>query len=79
MMPSGKGANFAMMDGAELAQAIAARPDDPEAALLACEQEMFSRSAAAAYDVANGIAQVCFGDAAPQSLVDFFTRATTAR
>jgi 2-polyprenyl-6-methoxyphenol hydroxylase-like FAD-dependent oxidoreductase len=72
MIPSGEGANLAMFDGAELAQAIAANPDDVETALLAYETDLFPRSASEAAE-ASRIIKLCFGDNAPQSLVDFFT------
>ena len=72
MIPSGEGANLAMFDGAELAKAIAANPNDVEAALLAYEKDLFPRSAAEAAE-AEKILNVCIGPNAPQSLLDFFT------
>jgi 2-polyprenyl-6-methoxyphenol hydroxylase-like FAD-dependent oxidoreductase len=70
MAPSGEGANLAMYDGAELGKTIAANPDDVEAALFAYEKDLFSRSASEAAE-ANRILNVCFGDNAPQRLLDF--------
>ena len=72
MAPSGEGANLAMYDGAELGNAIASNPGDVEAALLAYEKDLFPRSASEAAE-ANRILEMCFGDNAPQSLLDFFT------
>jgi len=73
MIPSGEGANLAMFDGAELGKAIAANPDDVEAALIAYEKDLFPRSAAEAAE-AEAILKVCLGPSAPQSLVNFFTK-----
>ncbi|GAA4991313.1 NAD(P)/FAD-dependent oxidoreductase [Kitasatospora paranensis] len=72
MPPSGEGANLAMYDGAELGKALAAHPDDAEAALTAYEQALFPRSAAAAADSVR-IRELCYGATAPHSLVAFFT------
>jgi 2-polyprenyl-6-methoxyphenol hydroxylase-like FAD-dependent oxidoreductase len=67
--PNGEGANLAMYDGAELGKALAAHPDDAEAALAAYEQALFPRSAAAAADDLAFI----YGDDAPQGLINLFT------
>ena len=72
MPPAGEGANLAMFDGAELGKAIAAHPDDIEAALTAYEEALFPRSESAAVD-AHLILGLCLGDRAPFGLVDFFT------
>jgi 2-polyprenyl-6-methoxyphenol hydroxylase-like FAD-dependent oxidoreductase len=71
MVPSGDGANLAMYDGAELGKAIAANPGDVEAALLAYEKDLFPRSASVAADAERTL-EICFGENAPQSLLDFF-------
>lgn len=72
MPPAGEGANLAMYDGAELGNALAAHPDDTEAALAQYEEALFPRSAAAAAE-ATHIHKLCLDDNAPHSLVDFFT------
>ncbi|MFJ2705723.1 FAD-dependent oxidoreductase [Streptomyces sp. NPDC087428] len=73
-LPSGEGANLAMFDGAELGKAIAAHPDDVEAALTAYEDSLFPRSAEAAAEAAE-LLPLYLNDEAPQSLVDMFTGA----
>ncbi|MFD9462058.1 FAD-dependent oxidoreductase [Streptomyces sp. NPDC060027] len=76
--PNGEGANLAMYDGAELGEAIAAHPDDPEAALTAYERALFPRSAAAATDGAE-LHELLFGDNAPHGLINMFTGHEQAR
>ena len=61
-----------MYDGAELGKAIAAHPDDIEAALTEYEDALFPRSAEAAAEAAR-IHELCFGDNAPHGLIDLFT------
>lgn len=72
MIPSGEGANLAMFDGAELADALAAHPDDTEAALAAYERDMFARSAAEAADAAE-LQELMFGADSPHGLIAFLT------
>jgi 2-polyprenyl-6-methoxyphenol hydroxylase-like FAD-dependent oxidoreductase len=70
MAPNGEGANLAMLDGAELGQAIARRPGDTEAALAAYEEKLFPRSASEAADT-HVILDLCLGDRAPFGFIDF--------
>lgn len=65
--PDGDGANWALFDGAELAKAIAERPDDIEAAILAFEREMFPRSAASSIEGHQSFERT-FGYNAPENL-----------
>jgi 2-polyprenyl-6-methoxyphenol hydroxylase-like FAD-dependent oxidoreductase len=65
--PNGEGANLAMLDGAQLGQAIATHPGDVEAALGAYEQAMFPRAAEAAG--AEDIFDLMLGDDAPHSWI----------
>jgi len=75
--PNGEGANTAMQDGAELGQAIAAYPGDPEIALAQHEQAMFARVAAIAG--AEDIYDLMLGDDAPHSWVAMMNDAPLPR
>lgn len=68
-VPGGEGANLAMLDGAELGQAIAAYPNDAEAALTAYEAVLFPRSEAEAI-AAHETVELIFGANAPHALAD---------
>jgi len=68
---AGEGANLAMLDGAELATALAAHPGDTEAALAAYERALFPRSEASAAESAENLV-LCFGADAPEGLLDRF-------
>lgn len=70
-VPGGEGANIAMLDGAELAQAIAEYPDDIESALAAYEAAMFPRSEAEAVE-AHQTVDLIFGEGAPHTLAELF-------
>ncbi|MET7902364.1 NAD(P)/FAD-dependent oxidoreductase [Streptomyces sp. NPDC005336] len=70
---AGEGANLAMLDGAELATALAAHPGDTEAALAAYEQTLFPRSEVSAMLSARGL-DICLRDDAPQGLLDLFAQ-----
>ena len=72
MPPSGDGANLAMFDGAELGNAIAAHPDDIEAALSAYEAALFPRSASFAVD-AREVLDLCLGDRSPFGLIELIS------
>jgi len=68
---AGEGANLAMYDAAELAQALIANPDDREAALSAYESALFPRSTKSAGIAARNLARF-FDDNAPRSTVELF-------
>jgi 2-polyprenyl-6-methoxyphenol hydroxylase-like FAD-dependent oxidoreductase len=70
---AGEGANLAMYDGARLGEEIARKQDDIDSALLAYETELFPRSASSAAESAENQGRL-FGEAAPQSLLDFFAQ-----
>ena len=74
MLPAGEGANLAMLDGAELAQALIDHPHDVEAALGAYEARMFPRSEAEAAD-SDEMHELVLGAQAPDGFVRFFSQA----
>ncbi|MGW5467923.1 FAD-dependent oxidoreductase [Streptomyces chartreusis] len=73
---AGEGANLAMIDGAELGQALAAHPGDTEAALAVYEKALFPRSEETARQSAEGL-ETIFNDRAPQPLIDMFASFAT--
>ncbi|GAA1967870.1 NAD(P)/FAD-dependent oxidoreductase [Amycolatopsis minnesotensis] len=68
---AGEGANLAMLDGAELGEAIAAHPGDLESALAAYERALFPRSEESAGESAANLVSAFAADS-PQSLLDQF-------
>ncbi|MHB6911256.1 FAD-dependent oxidoreductase [Streptomyces sp. DB-54] len=75
---AGEGANLAMLDGAELALAIAAHPGDTEAALAAYEEALFPRSEASAAESAANLDRM-FGERGLEQTVAFFTSSLAAQ
>ena len=69
---AGEGANLAMFDGSELGKAIAAHPDDLEAALAEYEQALFPRSAQFAAD-SDRNHKLLFADNTPDGLLKLLT------
>ncbi|WP_411075783.1 FAD-dependent oxidoreductase [Streptomyces sp. cmx-4-7] len=74
---AGEGANLAMLDGAELALAVAAHPGDTEAALTAYEHALFPRSEASAADSAQSL-DAMFGPQGLERMTAFFTTGPAA-
>jgi 2-polyprenyl-6-methoxyphenol hydroxylase-like FAD-dependent oxidoreductase len=68
---AGEGANLAMFDGAELAQAIINHGNDHEAALSAYEAALFPRSRDIAR-LSDDNLSLFFGDGTPHSVAEMF-------
>ncbi|WP_348539329.1 hypothetical protein [Roseateles agri] len=69
---AGKGANLAILDGAELGKPICANPGDVEAALAEYEQGLFPSSASLAGQTARDHRRF-FGPDTPQTVVELIT------
>ena len=69
---AGEGANLALLDGAELGRALAARPGDVERALAEYERALFARSAESAAQSAQSLATM-FGEDAVERLLEVFS------
>ncbi|MEV3982036.1 NAD(P)/FAD-dependent oxidoreductase [Nonomuraea sp. NPDC049758] len=64
MPPLGVGANLAMLEGAELAEALAAGPGDPDEAVRAFEERMWERAGRWAKMTADGLERLVGPDPA---------------
>ncbi len=71
MPPVGEGANMALLDGAQLALALAARPDDIPTAVKDYEREMFERTSAAARMSAR-VQEILMAPDAARRMLAFF-------
>ena len=69
---AGEGANLAMFDGSELGKAIAAHPDDVEAALTEYERALFPRGEQFAAE-SDRNHKLIFGDDTPDGLLKLLT------
>jgi 2-polyprenyl-6-methoxyphenol hydroxylase-like FAD-dependent oxidoreductase len=72
MPPVGEGANQAMLDAAELAGALAAHPTDPETAIRAYEEAMFTRTHAIA-EMSARVQAMMLSPTAAEDITRFFT------
>ncbi len=77
MPPVGQGANMALLDGARLGLALAARPDDLPTAVKAYESEMFERTGAAAR-MSERVQKLMTGPDAARKMLAFFEPETHA-
>ncbi|MEU6251379.1 NAD(P)/FAD-dependent oxidoreductase [Streptomyces sp. NPDC047043] len=73
--PNGEGANLATLDGAELGKALAAHPEDVDAALTEYEQAMFTRAAEIATFEGAEIHRIDSENNTAHALVAAFTQA----
>ncbi|GLW27769.1 FAD-dependent oxidoreductase [Actinoplanes regularis] len=73
MPPVGEGANQAMLDGAELAAELAAGPADPDSAIRAYEEAMFTRIHPIA-EMSARVQAMMLAPTAADDIVRFFTR-----
>jgi 2-polyprenyl-6-methoxyphenol hydroxylase-like FAD-dependent oxidoreductase len=74
---AGEGVNLAMIDGADLAHAIIAHPDDIETAFTVYEADMFPRAKEKAAESAAGL-ELTFEVNSPQGLLEFFASHSAA-
>ncbi|WP_030720966.1 FAD-dependent oxidoreductase [Streptomyces sp. NRRL F-2580] len=72
-VPNGEGANLALLDGAELGRALAAHPDDTEAALTEYEQAMFVRNAEVPTFEGVELSELFSADNTPHGLLTMIT------
>lgn len=70
---AGEGANLAMRDATELAEALLAHPDDVETALASYEAALFPRSEATAAE-SNHNLSISFRPDAPQGMLDLMVQ-----
>lgn len=69
---AGEGANLAMIDGADLGEALVEHPGDVEAALAAYENAMFARARSSAQESADSL-EMMFAPTAPRPLLEMFS------
>ncbi|WP_250005678.1 NAD(P)/FAD-dependent oxidoreductase [Actinoplanes sp. M2I2] len=78
MPPVGEGANQAMLDAADLAAALAGAPTDPDAAIRAYEEAMFTRIHPIA-EMSARVHAMMLSPTAADEIVRFFTPRPTER